>query len=835
MQPSLGPTIVRAGSEAPTVAYYWAVSQSCFASRELVPAYHPTEQPDPRSEGYADVLDTPMQLTKFGTSHPPRRLEDESLIRGQGRFLANAVPRDAMRMMLVRSPHARAQFQIGDLTTLTAMPGVRDVLTWREISHLSPLPCHAEVKNKDGRPIGIALRPILPSDTVQHVGQVIAAVVAESEQAARDAVDLFPVRWEALPAVVSMNESLAPGAPGLHPHLSSNLVYEVHMGDIAATERAFAHAHKVVGIDLVNQRVVANFLETRGAIGEWDALNGRYTLVVSSQGVHAIRRDLCEHVFKIPETRMRVISGDVGGGFGTKISAYPEYALALVAAERSGVTVAWIGDRTEHFIGDSQGRDHISSAKLALDDAGHILALQIKTVANVGSFAAHYGPATPNFAARILGATYRIPAISISLRTAYTNTLPVDAYRGAGRPEAAYLVERLVDTAASELGVSPDEFRARNFIRSTEMPYRTVTGCTYDSGDFEGQMRQALQAAGQDSFLQRRKLSEREGKIRGLGFATYIEFCALGAEDAEARLEKDGTLSVRVGTQASGQGHVTAFCQLIAERFRLPLDRIKIIQGDTDLVASGGGTSGSRTITLGGMSVWLAALKLAQQLKEVGADLLEVSAGDLQFENGRLVVAGTDRSIELAELASNPKAPDERRTAKATFAQTEPTYPNGTHVCEVEIDPETGLVEIQGYWVVDDFGNVINAPLLQGQVHGGIAQGIGQALFERAVYDTEGQLLTSSFMDYAMPRAAQLPSFFFQTRNIPCATNPLGLKGAGEAGTIGACPAVMNAILNALRSVGFIGQVDMPASSERIWKALQGLPFESDKRRLCAR
>lgn len=485
-----------------------------------------------------------MQLSKFGVGQALRRIEDESLIRGQGGFLPNVVPNGALRMSLVRSPHARAKFRIGDLADVRAMPGVYDVLTSREVAHLAPLPCHAEVKNKDGTSIGLALRPVLPRNTVQHVGQVIAAVVAESEHAGRDAADALPIEWEPLPAVVTMEASLAADAPLLHSHLRSNQVYETQIGDVAATDNIFRQASKVVRIELINQRVVANFLETRGAMGTWDPATQRYTLTVGCQGVHAVRRDLCDHVFKIPHTNMRVICRDVGGGFGTKISAYPEYALALVAAQRCGLSVAWIGDRTEHFTGDSQGRDHISTGEMALDADAYILALRIDTTPNVGAFAAHHGPATPSFAARILSGSYRIPSIAVTLRTAYTNTLPVDAYRGAGRPEAAYLIERLMDAAALEVGLAPEKFRAKNFIGSRDMPYRTATGCTYDSGDFEGHMRRALQVACHGFFSQRRKISNRAGKLRGLGFATYIEFCALGAEDAETRLEHDGRVVV---------------------------------------------------------------------------------------------------------------------------------------------------------------------------------------------------------------------------------------------------------------------------------------------------
>ena len=764
-----------------------------------------------------------MNLNKFGMSQPVRRLEDRSLITGRGRFVSDAIREGTLRMCVLRSPHAHASFRIGDLGVARGMKGVHLVLTGADISALGQLPCHAITKNRDGTPIGLALRPILPRGRVHHVGQGIAIVVAENEWLAKDAIEAVPIDWEKLDAITTTKESLDANAPILHPHLPSNRVYEIFIGDQERTDAAFSAAAKTVRVDLINQRVIANYLETRGAIGEWDEAAGHFTLTAGSQGVHAIRRDLCDAVFKIPHDRMRVVSGDVGGGFGSKISAYPEYALVLECARRLRTPVAWIGDRSEHFVGDSQGRDHVSVAEVALDKNHFFLALRMDTTANVGAYAAHYGPATPAFASRILSGSYRFPTVAITIRTAYTNTVPVDAYRGAGRPEATYLIERLVDAAANAVGISASELRTRNFITPAEMPYRTPTGCTYDSGEFESHLRRANEVVAAAEFKQRRKLSKRAGKLRGLGFASYIEFCALGAEEAQVAIEKDGTITVRVGTQANGQGHVTAFSQIVSSRFDIPLDRIRILQGDTSLVANGAGTSGSRSIALGGASVFQAATKLADQLTDVASKVLEAAASDLEFRGGRILVAGTDRGVELAALATSPELSDDCRRARGDFAQPEPTYPNGTHACEVEVDPETGKVTVEGYWVVDDFGNVINPMLLEGQIHGGIAQGIGQALYEGAVYDKSGQLLTASFMDYAMPRASDLPAIHFETRNVPCKTNVLGAKGAGEAGTIGACPAVMNAILDALRSVQFTGRLDMPATPERVWRACQSV------------
>jgi carbon-monoxide dehydrogenase large subunit len=764
-----------------------------------------------------------MKAMKFGVGQSMRRKEDANLITGHGRYISDLVAPGSLRMALVRSPHAHARFAIGDLTAVRAMPGVRLVLTQADVAHLATLPAVVMFpKNTDGSKITPLARPVLPKDEACHVGEAIAAIVAESEQQALDAAEAFPVEWQPLPAAIGTAAAAAPGAPRAHEGLASNLAFTQGLGDEKAAAAAFAKAAKVVRLDLVNHRVVTNYMEPRGAIADFDKAGGRYTLNVSSQGVHGMRDGLCDAVFKIPRDKMRVQTPDVGGGFGTKMFVYCEYPLLLVAAEKLGRAVAWIAGRTEHFLGDSQGRDHVSTAELALDADNRFLGLRIETRANIGAYAAQFGASVPAIGMTMLSGTYRLPALWAVTRGIYTNTLPVDAYRGAGRPEAAYLLERLVDVAARDLGIAPEELRAKNLVTSAEMPYSTPTGRHYDTGDFEGHLRRALEVADAAGFPARRAAAERIGKIRGFGFSNYIECCAFGAEEAVVRLETDGTVTVLIGTQHNGQGHATSYAQFVAQELDIAPEKVRLVQGDTDLIATGGGTGGSRSIPVGGVSVGQASAILAATIKELAAEKLEAAAGDIEIADGIVRVAGTSRGIDLAAVASLPAATEEKRTARATFAQPEATYPNGTHVCEVEIDPETGVVSIVGYWIVDDFGVAVNPLLLAGQIHGGVIQSAGQALLEQAVYDAaSGQLVTASFMDYAMPRADNMPVVNFELKNIPSTTNGMGIKGAGEAGTIGATPAVMNAVNDALHDAYGIRHFDMPATPARVWEAIR--------------
>ena len=519
---------------------------------------------------------------------------------------------------------------------------------------------------------------------------------------------------------------------------------------------------------------------------------------------------------------MRVITPDVGGGFGTKLFPYREYALAAVAAEKLRKPVRWVADRNEHFLGDSHGRDNISTAKIALDDKGKFLGHALDIVADMGAYLSCYAPYIPWLGMGMATGCYDIPAAHVRLRAVYTNTVPVDAYRGAGRPEASYLIERAVDHTAREIGMAPDALRRKNLIRPSRLPYTTPTGKVYDSGDFAGTLSRAQELIDWDGFKQRARESKRAGRLRGIGIATYVEACGNnGPETATVNLDKDGGVTLLIGSQSSGQGHATSYAQLIAGRLDLPPEKVRVIQGDTDRIKSGAGTGGSSSIPIGGVAVDRASKTLADQLKELAADALEASAGDMEIADGTVRVAGTDRAISFADLAAHPKATPEKLTAANEFGNDPPTYPNGTHIAEVEVDPDTGATHILRYVVVDDFGATLNPLLLEGQVHGGAVQGLGQALLEEAVYDpASGQLLSATFMDYAMPRAADAPDFVFETRNVPCKTNPLGVKGAGEAGAIGSCPAIVNAVIDALDRGYGIRHIDMPATPQKVWAAI---------------
>jgi carbon-monoxide dehydrogenase large subunit len=622
--------------------------------------------------------------------------------------------------------------------------------------------------------------------------------------------------------VIGAEAALADGAKLVWPDRPGNLAFEVTIGDARKTESAFAKAAHIVSVKLVNQRLVTNYLDTRGVVAQYDAARDHYTLTLGSQGSHAIRDVIGVQFMGLDPQQMRVITPDVGGGFGTKLFPYREYALAAVAAQRTGKPVKWVADRTEHFLGDTQGRDNITTARLALDADGRFLALDVDTIADMGAYLSTYAPFIPYIGAGMLPGVYDIPACFARIRAAYTNTVPVDAYRGAGRPEASYVIERLVDAAARETGIAPDALRRLNFIRPEQMPYRTATGKTYDTGEFDGQMTRALDLAEWRGFPARAAKARERNLLRGIGLATYIEACGgNGPDTATLSLERDGTIRLHVGTQTTGQGHDTAFSQIIADHLRVPPERVMMLQGDTERIETGTGTGGSSSIPAGGNSVAMAAEKLAAQLREIAADLLEAAPRDLEFSDGAIRIAGTDRAIALADLADHAKATPEKLRAADAFVPKASTYPNGTHVVEVEIDEATGHIDIVRYVIVDDFGVSLNPLLLEGQVHGGTVQGIGQALMEETVYDSSGQLITASLMDYALPRAADMPVFTFETRNVPCKSNPLGAKGAGEAGAIGSCPAVMNAILDALWRAYGIDHLDMPATPQRVWHAIQ--------------
>jgi carbon-monoxide dehydrogenase large subunit len=757
-----------------------------------------------------------MNQVKFGISQSVLRMEDDPLLRGAGHYTSDHMPAGSLHAVVLRSPHANAEFRITDVTKARGLPGVRLILTGEDTANLGKLPLMFPIP-------GVTITPppydILARDAVHHVGDAIAFVVADTIEQAKDAAEAIVVDWRPRAAVVDAMAALVPGAPLVWPDRPGNLAFEKSIGDKEMTDAAFRAAAKTVALTVVNQRLVTNYLDTRAAVAEYDEAKDRLTLTLGSQGPHRIRDVLCKMILNIPVEKMRVITPDTGGGFGTKLFPYREYALVAVAAKNLKRPVTWVAERTEHFLCDAQGRDNVTTAELALDASNKFLALRVDTIADMGGYLSAFAPYIPYGGAGMLPGVYDFATCYARVRAAYTNTLPVDAYRGAGRPEASYVLERLVDVAARELGVEPDALRKKNFIKPKQMPYTTPTDKIYDSGEFAAHMARAQDVGDWKGFRKRWAQARRRNKLRGIGLATYIEVCGgAGPQLAVVRLERDGNAKVVIGSQSTGQGHQTAYAQLIAEHLDLPPDRVTVVQGDTDSIASGFGTGGSSSIPAGGASVSVAAKKLADNLKKLAADALEAGPSDLEMAGGRVRVVGTDRTVTFADLAARGK-PDQLVAEDAWTPQ--PTFPNGTHLVEVEIDPLTGRVDIVNYVVVDDFGVTINPLLLEGQVVGGAVQGIGQALMERTVYDKDsGQLVTASLMDYALPRADDAPAFHFETRNIPCTVNILGVKGAGEAGTIGAAPAVMNAIADALWRAYRIRHIDMPATPERVWAAI---------------
>jgi aerobic carbon-monoxide dehydrogenase large subunit len=764
-----------------------------------------------------------MKPMKFGIGQAVKRVEDSRLITGHGQYTADYAPAGALQAVFLRSPHAHAHFTVTNIDAAKSMPGVRAVLVAADFEHLGDLPCLAPLPHSDGQMMKTPPYAVMAKDAVRHVGDIVAMVVAETEAQAREAAEAIEIDWDPQPASVLMEPAIAKGAPAVWEEVPDNVALDTHIGDKAKTDAAFAAAAHVVSLKVINNRLIANYMEPRGAVGEYDRHNHQYTLLAGSQGVHGLRDTLAEKILKVPADKVRVITHDVGGGFGTKSFMYREYPLVLQAAKQLDAPVRWIGDRSEHFVGDAQGRDNVTTAEMALDNDGHFLAMRVDILGNLGAYLSQFAPYIPWLGASMATGTYHIPQLHARVRGIYTHTLPVDAYRGAGRPEAAYVLERLVDTCARKLNMPREEIRAKNFIKSSQMPYKTLTDRTYDVGDFEGAMRASLAKAEYAHFEHRAAEAGKAGKLRGFGFSSYIECTAWGAgEEGSVALDNDGNFTVLIGTQSNGQGHETAYAQVVSQYLDVPLERIKVVQGDTKTVATGNGTGGSRSIPVGSAMLARASEKLAVQLKELAADKLEVAVADLEIADGAVRIAGTDRSISYEEIAKSSEATPEKLMAIDSFTPPEATYPNGTHCCEVEIDPETGNIRIVRYSVVDDFGMTLNPLLLAGQVHGGITQGIGQALMEHTVFSDEGQLLTASFMDYCMPRALDLPDFHFETRNIPSTTNPLGLKGAGEAGSIGSCPAVMNAVVDALHRGFGITHIDMPATPLAVFSAIHG-------------
>jgi len=784
-------------------------------------------------------------MTENGIGAAVRRKEDYRFITGKGLYVDDINRPNQLYAIIVRSPQAHAKINAIATDNAKAAPGVVAVFTGADMAAagVGGLPCGWGITSSDGTPMVEPGHPPLAVDVVHHVGDQVAVVLAETRAAARDAAELVEVDYEDLPVVASLAAAAAEGAPLVWDDAPGNICFDWEIGDAAATDAAFAKAAHVASIDIVNNRLIANAMEPRAAIGDYDGGKDEYTLFTTSQNPHVIRMLMGAFVLGIPEHKLRVISPDVGGGFGSKIFHYAEEAIVTWASKQVNRPVKWTADRSESFISDAHGRDHVSHAELAMSEDGEFLGLRVDTRANLGAYLSTFGPAVPTILyATLLAGTYKTPAIHARVRGMFTHTVPVDAYRGAGRPEASYLLERLVDRAAKVMGIDPIELRRRNFIKPDDYPYQTPVALEYDSGNYDATVDQALELADYANFEQRRKESANRGKLRGVGVATYIEACgiapsnvagALGAraglyEVGTVRVNPTGSVTVLTGSHSHGQGHETTFAQLVTEALGVDFDNVSIVHGDTGKVPFGMGTYGSRSAAVGGVALMNALEKIRTKARKIAAHLLEASAEDIEFKDGKLTVVGTDRSVAFGDVAMAAYVPhnyplDTLEPGLEETAFYDPknfTFPAGCHICEVEIDADTGVVEVVSFTAADDFGRIINPMIVEGQVHGGVTQGIGQALYEQCVYDDSGQLLSGSMMDYCLPRADNVPNFAVTTNVTPCTHNVLGVKGCGEAGAIGTPPAVINAVINALAEYG-IDDMPMPATSERVWQAIQ--------------
>ena len=767
-------------------------------------------------------------MTKFGIGQPVPRLEDPRFITGRGHFVDDInLPRQ-LYGVVVMSPHAHARIKSINTAAAKAAPGVLAVLTGADVT-ADKLGSLVPVMPEDmGGPKGFrTLRPILSSGRVRAVGDRVAFVVAETLAQARDAAELVVVDYEAIPAVVDMEDAIKPGAPAVWDEAPNNIAVALMMGNKEATDAAFAKAKHVVSLKLVNNRVNANSIEPRASIGEHHPESDSYTLYSTSQNPHGHRTHVAGDVLKIPQVKLRVIAPDVGGGFGMKGAVYPEDALVLWASRRcGGRPVKWVSTRSEAFLGDSHGRDQVVTGELALDEHGKILGMRVDALHGMGSHVFDASMVVPLFALKLAPGVYNIPAVHAVGRAVLTNTPPLQPYRGAGRPEASYLIEQLLDRAARTIGVDPIELRRRNFIPASAMPHKIHSGVTYDSGDFTRVMDECLKLADWNGFPKRAAESKKNGRLRGRGIGYFVEEAAIFNDRMVIRFDPSGTLMILAGTHSHGQGHQTVYAQMVHEWLGVPIESIGFIQGDTNEVAVGRGTYGSRSMHVGGNALKRAADAIIEKAKPMAAMMMEAAAGDIEFKNGSFHIVGTDRSLPLTAVAQSLHRPmflppqfEVGLEASGTAAAEPSNYPNGCHVCEVEIDPETGVVSLASYVSIGDVGKIVNSLLCKGQIHGGVAQGVGQALMESIVFDADGQLVTGSFQDYAMPRADDFPEMVSELTEVPATTNPLGIKGAGEAGATGAPPAVVSAILDALRPLG-IDHIDMPATPNRIWQAI---------------
>ncbi len=774
-----------------------------------------------------------------------RRKEDHRFLSGRGHYTDDINRPGQVYAVMRRSDRPHARLLSVDTAAAKGAPGVLAVYSGADFDAdgVGGVPCGWQIHNKDGSPMAEPKHPVLAVGKVRHVGDPVAVVIAESRQAAKNAAELIEIGYEDLPGVATTKAAIAPGASTVHEDAPGNICYDWHIGDAGAVEQGFARAAHRVKLELHNNRLVPNAMEPRAAIGEFDPSTGDYTLYTTSQNPHVIRLLMGAFVLHIPENKLRVVAPDVGGGFGSKIYHYAEEAIVTWAAGKLGKPVKWTADRSEAFISDAHGRDHDSIAEMAVDADGTFLALRVKTVCNMGAYLSTFAPCVPTYLyATLLAGCYKTPAIYAEVKAVFTNTVPVDAYRGAGRPEATFLLERLVDVIARDTGLDRIEIRRKNFIPTDAFPYQTPVALQYDSGDYFTTLKVALQTADWDGFPARRAAAEALGKLRGIGISTYLEACgiapsavvgSLGAraglyEVANVRVHPTGSVTVFTGSHSHGQGHETTFAQLVADQLGVPLAQVDVVHGDTAKIPFGMGTYGSRSLAVGGSAMVKAMDKIIAKGKRIAAHLMEASVEDIEFRDGKFSVTGTDKSKALSDVSLAAYVPhnypiEELEPGLDETAFYDPknfTYPGGCHICEVEVDPDTGSVAVVNFTAVDDIGRVINPMIVEGQVQGGLAQGIGQALMESAHYDGAGQLVTGSFMDYTMPRAHDFPQFSVATENTMCTHNPLGSKGVGEVGAIGSPPAVINAVVDALRRYG-VRHLDMPATPEKIWTIIQ--------------
>ena len=782
----------------------------------------------------ARPMSDPITLQKFAIGQSVSRLEDPRLVQGLGRYSDDVtLPRQAYAVV-VRSPHAHARIASIDPAAARRAPGVLAVLTGADLAAdgVGHLPSDAARKRRDGAPAFPTPRPALARDRVRHVGDPVALVVATSPEAAADAAELVAVGYAPLPAVTGAARATTAGAPAVWDEAPDNVAFVWEAGSRDAVTRAFAQAAHVTRLDFVVTRVVAAPLEPRAAVGEFDRRSGRYTLHTGIQGPHGLRALLAEQIFRVPHGQVRVVTGEVGGSFGMRSGIYPELVLVLWAAKRLGRPVKWTSSRREGFLSDEHGRDNVTSAELALDAGGRFLGLRVVLKVDIGAYLTQRsaGPATNNVGG--LAGVYTTPAIHVESTGVFTPTTPTGPYRGAGRPEATYAIERVIDVAARELGIDPIELRRRNLIPPSAMPFKTGLVFTYDCGEFERIMTMALTQADRAGFERRRAAARARGTLLGLGLANPIEvaggpYTALNPDTAELRVNPDGSVSLFAGSTSMGQGNETAFAQIVSDRLGLPPDRIQVFWGDSDALGAGRGNGGSGAISVGGSAVLRATEKVIERGRRVAAHLLEAAVEDVTLRDGRFVVAGTDRDVAWSRVARTAYQPRQLPpglepgfSETAAFTPPAVTFPNGCHVCEVEVDGETGAVRVVRYTVVDDVGRMINPLLVKGQIHGGAVQGLGQGLAEVLTYDEAGQVLAGSFMDYPMPRADEVPPFDVDAHEVPTRVNPLGAKGVGEAGTVGALPALLNAVNDALAPLG-VRHLDMPATPERVWQAIR--------------